>query len=94
VKAESPVSKPSESDAARFETQLKTKSPVFEQMKPTGKGRIGIGERSAKESASAAAEFSVFGALRSPNQALLPTTMSVTIPAAQEVVPDMVAADL
>jgi len=39
-------------------------------MKPTGKEKVGIGQRSTNESASAAAEFAVDGGFRSPNQSL------------------------
>ena len=98
----------SESGVASFQTEWKATPLVFKpskrrsrqssnrtKMKPTGKGRIGIGERSAKESASAAAEFSVFGgASRSPNKAPLPTTMSVTRRADARHAPDTVAAEL
>jgi hypothetical protein len=102
VKAEPPVSKPNQTKP----NQVKATSHVFkkeerlsrefptEQMKPTGIEKFGIGQQSANEGASAAAEFAVFGKLRSPNKALEPTTTSVTHPADAGCAPAAVAAHL
>ena len=63
-------------------------------MKPTEKEKFGICQQSANEGASAAAEFAVFGKLRSPNKAPEPTTMSVTDRADARSAPDAGAAHL
>ena len=63
-------------------------------MKPTGKERIGIGQLSANEGVNAAAEIAFFGKLRSPNKALEPTPMAVTIRADARLAPATGAAHL
>ena len=63
-------------------------------MKPTGKIGKEFGQRSAKESASAATRHSGFEDLRSPNKALVPTTMVVTRRAGARHAPTTVAAHL
>jgi len=63
-------------------------------MKSAGKERTGVGQRSTNECASAAAAFVGFDNLRSPNQAPLPTLVSVTPAAYAPVAPDTSAAEL
>ena len=63
-------------------------------MKRTRKAEFEIGQRSANENASAADLHSDFWDLRSPNQAPLPTSISVTDRADARSAPDMLAAEL